>query len=540
MPAYPEVDTIIEKASCFTARTLGDTATAMMLTGSWADGKNNEESDVDIMVFTDAFDYARLESFEYERLQIQLVMLPLSRVGELLWLDYASLNGTYLDMIAKGLIMKDPDQYLTPLQTAVRKIMSMGPPDLPYNILKSKKTKLQHHSSDLLAVTPENYEQFLFVFMETSILCSELQLQMNGQWCSRGKHLLRELKSFDPAFVDRIMAANKQFYQEKRVDLLLEIAEQLLKKMGGAGKSYSRSPVVFWPKDDYYILQLATPADISSYLSLIGKQLFNNDQLHSYIDHSQSFTILSAPVGDANYEKESLYIFLRLKKEIKEDKYPALEKLLLGLLPALFPGQRFKHPVNYDISIILGNAAVTAATGKYLQLINTELATALRHESAIIGYAFRTIALTGACFFPGNPAAFKKFLRCCYRRWFTESADNGSIATVLQLHQRIGELEAQYEQAVNQNKAGFLALYESVNSSPDEAQTALLAQMQQLFLAVDLPAAQQHLFHVYPDNEDTSGAFLVIKEICRKSLEALLVKQQQLSFLAYAYLTCMP
>lgn len=97
-----------------------------MISGSYVEGKNNQYSDIDILIFNEDRNTVSNETIPYDQLKIQSIIIPIQNVEEILWVEYITCKGALINMISKGEIIFDHSNFLKHLIIHVKNLEVLG------------------------------------------------------------------------------------------------------------------------------------------------------------------------------------------------------------------------------------------------------------------------------------------------------------------------------------------------------------------------------------------------------------------------------
>ncbi|MGY0408804.1 MAG: nucleotidyltransferase domain-containing protein, partial [Polaribacter sp.] len=121
-----------------------------LISGSYADGRNNEYSDVDVLVFTKDRNTVFNETLSYNKLKIQSIIIPVQNVQEILWVDYITCKGAIINMISKGYILFDSADYLKNLISHAQELEKLGGRPLTDNEVYMGRVRITSQLFDIM------------------------------------------------------------------------------------------------------------------------------------------------------------------------------------------------------------------------------------------------------------------------------------------------------------------------------------------------------------------------------------------------------
>ncbi|WP_408037237.1 nucleotidyltransferase domain-containing protein [Tenacibaculum amylolyticum] len=204
-------------------------ATGALLTGSFAKKKNTENSDIDIIIFSDSVSQTFVEKIKHQQFKYDIIYLSThyNYLLRNLYLDINSRYGVYFNMISSAVILFDKTNFLSELIHFSKKKLILEYGTLTSNQLNFKKKTIVNALEDIedIKTFGEYYfASYLIVDELTDILLSH-KLSTIG----RGKNKARELAKAYPSFYNKIMREienwNKIEFKKLVLDKLLFFGE---------------------------------------------------------------------------------------------------------------------------------------------------------------------------------------------------------------------------------------------------------------------------------------------------------------------------
>jgi hypothetical protein len=192
---------------------------ASALTGSAVDGMLTNESDIDVLIFSDYVNITYREKFAWQGYTVEAVVLAVSEVDGLLQEDVASGQGVYVNMIAKAQILRDRHQYLQGLIAMAQQHKQLGPPPLDYEQRVSLRSRIHNGLDDLRG--KREFGQLIFIVNNVLNLASMLVLQINHHWASTDKWRAKHLQANEPLFYEDLIKAVDTFYRTRDPKLII-------------------------------------------------------------------------------------------------------------------------------------------------------------------------------------------------------------------------------------------------------------------------------------------------------------------------------
>lgn len=344
---------------------------ACLISGSYIDGKNNKYSDIDVLVFTKDRKKLFSETLPYNDLKIQVIIIPVQSIQEILWVDYTTCKGAYVDMLSKGKILFDNHFFLKNLVEHSKKLQLLGGQPLNEDVVYMTRVRITSLLDDIMGGNDVDE-----LFFSISALVDELtilKLRFSGNWCGEGKHRMRQILALDEKFGTNLVNNIKEIYKNGNKTPLINWVKDSLKPYGGLLPYYSSLGHSFSKvTSDCLVIQVNAenkddPKSIVKTIKIIGDFL---DNLNSFKINYYFF--FSAPIGKRNIV-QNIYIAVETNEDFINNYLVDRLKFLIsnkkGLVGLIFPFQfdpvyRFSDkilygavvPVFYKISqILIGN-----------------------------------------------------------------------------------------------------------------------------------------------------------------------------------------
>mgnify|MGYP000138513531 CR=1 FL=1 len=295
------------------------------LIGSYAVGTQTKDSDVDIIVLSRELNNQFIETFEYEDLCIQAIVLPYSRLNELINKDYEFRDGVYLSMLNSAILLKGPESFYEATMKVVNYLYSLGP--APCNDAFYRNLRFQITSRLVDMKSNLDFGESLFIALGAIQILTQLNLGKHKQWLGyQGKHLARLLKTIDNNLYEDIQNGLSDFAASKNPSLITSVISKNLKKHGGELHFYTTGEVYSEVKGDEFIIQLKyfrdleIPSFYNDILSPILSGLKNSSSTISYYTFKKNET---------RFSNQSVYIVVTEKKQLITDYcIPFLEQFV--------------------------------------------------------------------------------------------------------------------------------------------------------------------------------------------------------------------
>ena len=204
-------------------------ALAGVLAGSSANGTATATSDLDIVVLLAGPPAPFRETIRVEGIPVELfVHTPESK---LYWYERERSEGrcTLAHMLAWGVALTGPETEAT--QAEARHWIAEGPAPWTTDQLEQRRYALTDALDDLVGASDPDERDA--VAGQVLLMVAELALSLRGSWQGRGKWVVRQLRSADPALAKDLMLAHREAVATGQVAYLVRTSEAVLDEAGG-------------------------------------------------------------------------------------------------------------------------------------------------------------------------------------------------------------------------------------------------------------------------------------------------------------------
>lgn len=285
-----------------------------IVSGSHIDGKNNEYSDIDVLVFTKDRNTVFNETLNYKGLKIQSIIIPTQNIQEFFWVDYIMCKGAFINMVSKGYILFDTNNYLKGLISHSKDLELLGGRPLSNQEVFMSKVKITSLLFDIMGGS--NIDELICSIASILDLITEFKLKINGNWCGDGKYRMRHIKNLDESFHSKLIDAIRQVYGYSNKEPLINLVEELLNEHGGLLPYYSKANTLSKAIDNYLIIEIENIGN--------KKKLINTiKSLKHFIDTIQVrpikyYFFSSKPVGK-NKVEQNIYMVIEANRNFIND-----------------------------------------------------------------------------------------------------------------------------------------------------------------------------------------------------------------------------
>lgn len=500
---------------------------ASLVTGSHVEGTNNEFSDIDVIIFTKDRNNVFNEMVLYKKLKLQTIIIPVQNLQEILWVDYITGQGTFVNMISKGHILSDKSNFLKSLIPHTRELELLGAKPLSDYENYMARVKITSLLFDIMGA--DEIEEFLYTIINLLDLITQFKLKANGSWCSDGKYRMKLIKALDEKFYQNLTVAVSEIYGHKKKDSLISLTKDLLEQHGGLLPYYSKAHTLSRVPDDYLVIEIETNSNIEeiNYTIQILGEFIESIKLYKKINY---YFFSSKSVGKNKIEQNVYMVIDTDKKFINDSLIDQLQFFTANkhsISRLLFPFQydpvyRFSTkkiydkltPLFYNISNI-----ISKEKGRFF------------NESYQIEFALHFFKEIKSLWFANQPNLFLPFLQYLFNCWFVFTYDDGlSFKTEDLLNSKNKSLKKFETLYVNQ-KDQILSSYQSVSIINKEIIT-LLKKVNQIREVKDIP-----IYKAYLVPPDLSGIekkrWSLYREIVFKTFSIIFIDNRLISYIPF-------
>jgi len=317
----------------------------VLLTGSYADGQQNAESDIDLIFIDFLGDYFYNEKVFINSLKFQILTYPFNRLKEFILADFISCEGILISMFAKGKILIDHSGYLAEIQLKCRELFDQGPPRLSSMIYQKKLTELRNNLSDLKG-TIDHYEK-VFVANELFKQVAEFIAIEKGNWIFSKRHLARLLANKTPDYLAELIDSYKKLVYHQDSNEFINFVTNLSPTIRSNDKNVSSragSPPIV---DNTIAIQIHITDNTKD--TLLNKISFFVDTILQY---NLTFYFFRSPsLVREDYRHECLYIVIRGDHKVLREVVHHLNCEIMKTEMRTEIGENIIYPVDIDSSL---------------------------------------------------------------------------------------------------------------------------------------------------------------------------------------------
>lgn len=203
----------------------------ILITGSFNTPYFNETSDLDIILISNWHRDSFVESYLYNSLKIQVIVLPLYDIDGIIYRDIARGKGAVISMLAKGLVIQDYNHLLERLKQQCSILYERGPMPIQKEIMDSCRAKITSSIEDIEGT--EDLGEQIFSIVEAYNNIVKLFFYKTQLWTYDGKGAAREINFRDKPFHDDYISSLDSYFQSHNKQNILCFLKKTLQKCGG-------------------------------------------------------------------------------------------------------------------------------------------------------------------------------------------------------------------------------------------------------------------------------------------------------------------
>jgi len=500
---------------------------ASLVTGSYVEGTNNEFSDVDTIIFTKDRNNVFNEMVLYKDLKLQTIIIPVQNIQEILWIDYLTGQGTFVNMIAKGHIIFDQDDFLKSLISHTKELETHGVKPLSDYENYMARVKITSLLFDVMGA--EDIDEHLYTIINLIDLVTQFKLKANGSWCSDGKYRMKLIKALDAEFYQKLTAAVADIYGNKNKENIINLTKELLEQHGGILPYYSKAHTLSKVSEDYLVVELDNSSNMEMLKNTIRvlREFIENIKQYKEID---CYFFSSKPVSK-NKTEENIYLVINTKKEFIND-------FLIEHLNFFITGKenilRLQFPFQYDPVYRFSTKKTYNKLAPLFYRISkliTEKKGAMFNASHQIPFAVHLLKEAKNTWFADCPDMFSPFLKYLFECWFVFTYDDGlSFKTEVLLEKKKINLE-KFEALFHGQQLQLRSSYNSESLIPKEV-AAILKKISKFPEIKNIPVYKAY---ITPSglSEMQRKQWSLFREIIFKTFSILFIDNRLISYIPF-------
>jgi hypothetical protein len=460
---------------------------ACLISGSFVEGLNNEFSDVDVIVFARDRNIVFNETLLYKVLKIQVIVIPVQNVADILWVDYLTCKGAFINMISKGVIVFDCNNFLKHLISHTKELELLGGRNLTDREVYMSKVKITSLLFDIMG--GKNVDELLFSITELLDLITVFKLKINKYWCGEGKYRMKQIKKLDREFEARLILSVKEIYANKNKAPLISLTKELLDQHGGLLPYYSTANSLSKVSDDYLIIEIENDLNLKRIkktikgLSEFAKQIISQ-KINYYFFSSKSATV--------DKEEQNIYMVIETDKSFIND-------YLIDRLSFLVENRedlsKLSFPFQFDLIYRFSTKSIYSAVAPLFHKTSgfiTEKPNRIFNTSFQIEFSLQFMQKIKNIWFKNNSQAFIAFNEYLLNCWIPEVYDNGVSFKTTDLINSKKNILLKFHTLYNDQKKELLQHYTSEKSA-DKSFFELLTTINEISDFDNIPLHQTYL-----------------------------------------------
>ncbi|MBP4140002.1 nucleotidyltransferase domain-containing protein [Flavobacterium geliluteum] len=403
---------------------------ACILSGSYVDGKYNEYSDIDVLIFTKDRAVVFNETLSYKNLKIQAIIIPVQNIQELLWVDYITCKGAFINMISKGKIIFDTANFLSDLQSHAAELQNQGGRLLSSHEIYMMRVKITSLLMDIKG--GHDLNELTFSIASALDLLTELKLKFAGSWCGDGKYRARHIQALDPLFYNEMNNAMYEIYANKDKTPLVKVIEKELNVHGGLISYYSKANTLSSVAHNYIVIEINTENKLDI-LKIKNTVKILSEFIQSITTHHLKYYFFSSNAVETNKREPNIYMVIDADMHFINDYLIDRLNFLVhnkpGISRVLFPFQfdtRFKFSSDDLYSFI---APLFYKTSWFTIENNHNVLS----PSFQLDFSIQLMKQIKLLWFANDNQQFVSFLDYLLESWLVLSYDDGTVSTTLKL-----------------------------------------------------------------------------------------------------------
>lgn len=500
---------------------------ASLVTGSHVEGTNNEFSDIDVIIFTKDRNNVFNEMVLYKDLKLQTIIIPVQNLQEILWMDYLTGQGTFVNMISKGHILSDKADFLKYLIPHTKELELLGAKPLSDYENYMARVKITSLLFDIMGA--QDIEEFLYTIVNLIDLVTQFKLKANGSWCSDGKYRMKLIKALDAKFYQRLTAAVTEIYGNKNKEALVSLTRELLEQHGGLLPYYSKAHTLSRVSEDYLVVELDTDSNIEQInytIQILGEFIENIKQYKKI-----NYYFFSSKSVSKNKAEQNIYLIIDSDKQYINDFLIDHLRFFISDKPNI---SRLLFPFQYDpVSRFSTKKIYQELTPLFYSISNLMTAKKARfsNTSYQIQMAVHLLKEVRNLWFAKHPDMFSPFLQYLFDCWFVFTYDDGlSFKTQDLLESKKINLK-KFETLYASQKEPLLSSYGSPGLIDKDVVT-ILKKVRQIPEIKDIPIYKSYLTPSGLSEMDKKQ-WSLYREVIFKTFSILFIDNRLISYIPF-------
>lgn len=497
---------------------------ACLISGSHVDNNSNEYSDIDVLIFTEDRNTVFNETLQYENFKIQAIVIPVQIVQDLLWVDYITSKGAFINMIAKGVVLFDNSNFLKYLISHTKELELLGGRPLSDHEVYMIRVKITSLLFDVMG--GEDIHELLFSINSILDLISEFKLKMARNWCGDGKYRMRHIKAFDKKFHSELIKSVEEIYAHKNKTPFIDLMKKELNNHGGLLPYYSKANSLSIVSSNYLVIEINVDESEKELAKHTIKTL--SDFADSIKSKKIGYYFFSSKAVGVNKIEQNIYMIIDAEKKFLNDflidhlNFFVCNKS--GLSKLLFPFQfdpryRFSNediynsvaPIFYEIS----NLVIENPRRIFNQSFQLQFSLTLMKEIKIN-------------WFCNDSIIFNSFIDYLIECWLVFSYDDGTGFTTTHLFKNKKNVIQKFESMYSEQKEELKNIYNSNNV--DQKLLQLLKKIPNITNINNIPLYKTYLLY---NNDIEAKKWSLFREVIFKLLSIEFIDNRFISYIPF-------
>ncbi|GET29935.1 nucleotidyltransferase domain-containing protein [Prolixibacter sp. SD074] len=517
-----------------------------MVTGSASVENMTLNSDIDILIIDSVISRDYFESFFHRGRKIDCIVMPLIAIKDILKEESEKNSITYIDMLYKGTVIKDTNQYLQELKKYAIELRKKGPK--PVSLFHQKMMLFYAYNLYEDLIDERDWGELLFIAVDLFNQLIILNNVRHNYWTTHGKWKYRYLVNYDKKYAEELVKSFNSFVAERNKTDFLLLAKENLTALGPKPRHISSRLNSLTVGNDFLTVSIKTTLINKDVYEVFLKEIKKELALY---DCSLAMFYMR---NDGDIRDESSYlIFIHGDEEILNfvvrplivsyikgrGEHLAKNDMVLSLPYYLEPHSLFTNQGTYELtkSLLMHFNSIYEYVGEYDEnLLLTYLMKFHFHVGMKLGFSIE------------NYIQFNEYLTQLwlpfmldkeYRKSFRELEEDKAV--------KIGE----YKQLYGQQKEAFVENYSGIlkNWKEDQENDRLiddytakaLSLMRDIFDTLNDDFFRRNQIPQFKLNQITADIsdlektrWLSLSEILNRLYGSVLLSSNQKTYLAFA------
>lgn len=215
-------------------------ATLVLLTGSWATGSANDDSDIDLFILDPTRSDVLFEGIEFESLLFDVCAVSPDQVHALFQCSIPYHSGPVIHQLMAHHVVAGTAEDAAAILKLARTVVETGPAELSPEERDELRWQVSTQLVELQHVAPHELPA---LSAQCYCLLAKALLAANCQWQGEGKSLHRLLAPAFPELTERLDGALATACSGNTAPLL-ELGQEILRQLGGSLRTYRETYTV--------------------------------------------------------------------------------------------------------------------------------------------------------------------------------------------------------------------------------------------------------------------------------------------------------